>query len=145
MLYLTYFDSVQKGENFFAEYADCFKESDDKKLIDSLNQKYGLSIDYTEFMRSYAVISKVSIDENWFLRTTLIWHGGRKMPMKPSGDMFLTAMGMCCMQIYINLCRSNILLRLQKNVISGGVAGLLTITICCGRICGMTQKAERLQ
>ena len=23
MLYLTYFDSVQKGENFFAEYADC--------------------------------------------------------------------------------------------------------------------------
>ena len=26
-----------------------------------------------------------------------------------------------------------------------GVAGLLTITICCGRICGMTQKAERLQ
>ena len=66
-LYLTYFDSVQKGENFFAEYADCFKESDDKKLIDSLNQKYGLSIDYTEFMRSYAVISNVSIDENWFL------------------------------------------------------------------------------
>lgn len=67
MLYLTYFDSVQKGENFFAEYADCFKESDDKKLIDSLNQKYGLGIDYTEFMRSYAVISNVSIDENWFL------------------------------------------------------------------------------
>ena len=67
MLYLTYFDNVSKGENFFAEYADCFKESDDKKLIDSLNQKYGLSIDYAEFMRSYAVISNVSIDENRFL------------------------------------------------------------------------------
>ena len=145
MLYLTYFDSVQKGENFFAEYADCFKESDDKKLIDSLNQKYGLGIDYTEFMRSYAVISNVSIDENWFLNLDVKNNIGQKMPMKPSGDMFLTAMGMCCMQIYINLCRSNIPMRLQKNVTSGGAAGLLTITICCGRICGMTQKAERLQ
>lgn len=37
MLYLTYFDSMQKGENFFAEYADFFKESDDEKLIDLLN------------------------------------------------------------------------------------------------------------
>lgn len=67
MLYLTYFDNVQKGENFFAEYANCFKESNDEKLIDLLNQKYGLSISYEEFMRSYAVISNVSIDENRFL------------------------------------------------------------------------------
>lgn len=67
MLYLTYFDNAAKGENFFAEYADCFKESDDETLIDLLNQKYGFNIDYNEFMRSYAVISNVSIDENRFL------------------------------------------------------------------------------
>lgn len=36
-------------------------------------------------------------------------------------------------------------MRLQKNVTSGGAAGLLTITICCGRISGTMQKAERLQ
>lgn len=71
MIYLTYFDSVQKGENFFAEYADCFKESDDEKLIESLNQKYGLSIDYEEFMRTYTVISNVSIDENRFLNLSV--------------------------------------------------------------------------
>lgn len=67
MIYLTYFDSVQKGENFFAEYADFFKESDNEKLIDLLNQKYGLSISYEEFMCSYAVISNVSIDKNRFV------------------------------------------------------------------------------
>lgn len=71
MIYLTYFDNVQKGENFFAEYADCFKESDDEKLINSLNQKYGLSISYEEFMRSYAVISNVNIDENRFLNLSV--------------------------------------------------------------------------
>ncbi len=71
MIYLTYFENVQKGENFFTEYANCFTESDDKKLIDSLNQKYGLGIDYAEFMRSYAVISNVSIDENRFLNSEI--------------------------------------------------------------------------
>lgn len=71
MIYLTYFDNVQKGENFFAEYADCFKESNDKKLIDLLNRKYGLSISYKEFMCSYAVITNVSIDENRFLNLSV--------------------------------------------------------------------------
>lgn len=34
MIYLTYFESVSKGENFFTDYCACFKESDDKKLIE---------------------------------------------------------------------------------------------------------------
>lgn len=34
MIYFTYFENVQKGENFFAEYTDCFKESDNENLID---------------------------------------------------------------------------------------------------------------
>ena len=67
MIYLTYFENVQKGENFFADFCGCFKESDDENLIDSQNRKYGLSISYEEFMRSYAVISNVSIDDNRFL------------------------------------------------------------------------------
>ena len=71
MLYLTYFDNVQKGENFFAEYADCFKEGDDEKLIDLLNQKYNLGVNYEEFMRSYAVISNISIDTNLFLNLSV--------------------------------------------------------------------------
>lgn len=71
MIYLTYFDSVQKGENFFADYCACFKESNNQTLIDALNQKYGLHIDYSEFMRSYAVISNVSIDENLFVNLSV--------------------------------------------------------------------------
>lgn len=71
IIYLTYFENVQKGGDFFAEYADFFKESDNEKLIDSLNHKYGLSISYEEFMRSYAVISNISIDENRFLNLSV--------------------------------------------------------------------------
>lgn len=67
MIYLTYFENVSKGENFFADYCACFKESDDKKIIEGLNKKYGLSISYEEFMRSYSVIANVSIDSNLFL------------------------------------------------------------------------------
>lgn len=67
IIYLTYFENVQKNENFFLEYCSFFKENDNKNLIDSLNKKYGLSIDYNEFMRSYAVLSNVSIDNNLFV------------------------------------------------------------------------------
>ena len=72
MIYLTYFENVQKGENFFADFCGCFKESDNEKLIDLLNRKYGLSISYEEFMRSYAVITNVSIDENRFLNLEIM-------------------------------------------------------------------------
>ena len=67
MIYLTYFDDVQKDENFFAEYCSLFKENDNEKLIEALNRKYGLSISYEEFMRSYSVIVNVSIDPYLFI------------------------------------------------------------------------------
>ena len=67
MIYLTYFDSVKQGENFFTDYCACFKEKDNKKLIENLNKKYGLKISYEEFMRSYSVIANVSIDSSLFL------------------------------------------------------------------------------
>ena len=67
MIYLTYFENVSKSENFFKDYCACFKEKDNKKLIENLNKKYGLKISYEEFMRSYSVIANVSIDSNLFL------------------------------------------------------------------------------
>lgn len=67
MIYLTYFKKVSKGKNFFKDYCACFKEKDNKKLIENLNRKYGLSISYEEFMRSYSVIANVSIDSSLFL------------------------------------------------------------------------------
>lgn len=67
MIYLTYFDDVQKDEKFFAEYCSLFKENDNEKLIENLNNKYNLSIDYSEFMRSYSVIVNVSIDPYLFV------------------------------------------------------------------------------
>lgn len=68
MIYLTYFDGVVHGENFFAEYCASFQSSaDDKSLITMLNEKYALKIDHEEFLRSYAIISNVSIDSNLFV------------------------------------------------------------------------------
>ena len=67
MIYLTYFEDFQKDENFFAEYCSLFKENDNEKLIEALNRKYGLSISYEEFMRSYSVIVNVSIDPYLFI------------------------------------------------------------------------------
>ena len=67
MIYLTYFENVSKGENFFKDYSACFKETNNEKLIENLNKKYGLNISYEEFMRSYSVIANVSIDNNLFL------------------------------------------------------------------------------
>lgn len=72
MIYLTYFDGVVHGENVFVEYCACFKDAaDDKELILIINQKFGLSIDYEEFMRSYAMISNVSIDSYLFVKIEL--------------------------------------------------------------------------
>ena len=68
VIYMTYFDGVQKDENFFKNYCACFKDaSDDKALINVLNSKYGRNIKYEDFMSSYAVIENVSIDKNLFV------------------------------------------------------------------------------
>lgn len=68
VIYLTYFENVQKKENFFNTYCQLFKNSqDDKTLILALNMVYSLNIDYEEFMRSYAMISNVNINKYRFL------------------------------------------------------------------------------
>ena len=71
MIYLTYFDDVHKDEDFFAEYCSLFKENDNEKLIENLGSKYNLSIDYSEFMRSYSVIVNVSINPYLFVNFDL--------------------------------------------------------------------------
>lgn len=69
MIYLTYFDDVPKDKNFFVNYCTYFKTANgnNESLIKMLNEHYGTNIDYNEFMRSYAVISNVSIDSNLFV------------------------------------------------------------------------------
>ena len=71
IIYLTYFDDVHKDEDFFAEYCSLFKEDDNEKLIENLGSKYNLSIDYSEFMRSYSVIVNVSINPYLFVNFDL--------------------------------------------------------------------------
>lgn len=69
VIYLTYFDEVQKGENFFAQYCSCFKNANgnDEFLINMLNGMFGLNISYEDFMRSYGMIHNVSIDKYQFV------------------------------------------------------------------------------
>ena len=51
LIYMSYFDEVEGfNANFYAHLF--YSASNDEILIDSINQNYGLSIDYNEFMRS---------------------------------------------------------------------------------------------
>ncbi|MBQ7040169.1 MAG: hypothetical protein IJN39_06335, partial [Clostridia bacterium] len=72
MIYFTYFENVQKSRTFFKDFCktvnDCRNE---EILIKVLNMTYNLSIDYEEFMRSYSMISNVSIDKNLFLNLSV--------------------------------------------------------------------------
>lgn len=68
IIYLTYFENVQKHQYFFTEYCSFFNQGvDDEELINLLNDRYDLEIDYEEFMRSYSVIRNVSIDSYLFV------------------------------------------------------------------------------
>ncbi len=68
MIYLTYFENVQKSKTFFKDFCKTVNECRNEEiLIKVLNMTYNLSIDYEEFMRSYSMISNVSIDKNLFL------------------------------------------------------------------------------
>ncbi|MBQ3567146.1 MAG: hypothetical protein IJA12_08195, partial [Oscillospiraceae bacterium] len=66
VIYLTYFNYVERDETFFSDYCSCFEENDNKTLINVLNQKYNLNIDYEEFMQSYTVISNITINDYLF-------------------------------------------------------------------------------
>lgn len=69
LIYMSYFDEI---ENFNANfYAHLFYYApNDEVLIDSLNQNYGLAIDYNEFMRTYIFIMNSTINKYMFTDTS---------------------------------------------------------------------------
>ena len=69
LIYMSYFDEV---ENFDANfYAHLFYYAPyDKVLIESLNQNYGLAIDYNEFMRTYIFVMNSTINKYMFTDTS---------------------------------------------------------------------------
>lgn len=149
MIYLTYFENVQKGENFFADFCGCFKESDNEKLIDLLNRKYGLSISYEEFMRSYAVITNVSIDENRFLNLEIM---NNIDLARWAENAYETQWG------YVPHTDGNVLSAEKYKALKEKYPDeittdcdkwqsrrTVTITICCGHICGTTRKTGQFQ
>lgn len=64
--------NTHRSKTFFKDFCktvnDCHNE---EILIKVLNMTYNLSIDYEEFMRSYSMISNVSIDKNLFLNLSV--------------------------------------------------------------------------
>ena len=65
VIYVTYFEGVR---NFDANaYANLFKFApSDEILIDSINQNYGLSIDYEEYLHNYTFIMNTTINPYMF-------------------------------------------------------------------------------
>ena len=62
---MSYFDDVEGfNANFYAHLF--YSASNDEMLIDSINQNYGLSIDYNEFMRTYIFVMNATIDPHIF-------------------------------------------------------------------------------
>lgn len=67
VIYFSFFKDIQKHQYFFEEYCSFFKQAaDDEELITLINGRYGLNIDYEEFMRSYSVICNISINRYMF-------------------------------------------------------------------------------
>ena len=68
---LIYMTEADKLTDLDADaYCNMFKyATDDKSLIDSLNQNYGLSIDYEEFMHVYTLTMNAHINEYMFSDT----------------------------------------------------------------------------
>lgn len=65
LIYMSYFDEVEGfNANFYAHLF--YSASNDEILIDSINQNYGLSIDYNEFMRTYTFVMNATIDPHMF-------------------------------------------------------------------------------
>ncbi len=65
LIYMSYFDEVEGfNANFYAHLF--YSASNDEILIDSINQNYGLSIDYNEFMRTYTFVMNATIDPYMF-------------------------------------------------------------------------------
>ena len=64
LIYMSYFDEVEGfNANFYAHLF--YSAPNDEILIDSINQNYGLSIDYNEFMRTYTFVIFQSTPSVW--------------------------------------------------------------------------------
>ena len=62
LIYMSYFDG---SDIDFVAYAAHFNQ-DNEPLIQSINDDYGLAIDYTEFMRTYTIVINSTINEYMF-------------------------------------------------------------------------------
>ena len=69
LIYMTEFDRLT---NFDADaFCNLFLyAADDRSLLDSINQNYGLAIDYNEFMRTYIFIMNSTINKYMFTDTS---------------------------------------------------------------------------
>ena len=69
LIYVSFFDNV---DDFNANsYANLFKTApDDAALIDSINQNYGLAIEYEAFMHTYTFVMNNTINPYMFTDTT---------------------------------------------------------------------------
>ena len=65
LIYMSYLDEAEDFDTGF--YAHLFYSApNDEVLIDSLNQNYGLCIDYKEYMRTYIFVMNSSINKYMF-------------------------------------------------------------------------------
>ncbi len=65
LIYMSFFDEVEGFDaNFYAHLF--YSAPNDEVLIDSLNQNYGLAIDYNEFMRTYIFVMNSTINKYMF-------------------------------------------------------------------------------
>ncbi len=65
LIYMSYFEEVEGFDaNFYAHLF--YSAPNDEVLIDSINQNYGLSIDYNEYMRTYIFVMNSTINEYMF-------------------------------------------------------------------------------
>ena len=69
LIYVSFFDNVDDFDANF--YANLFKAApDDAALIDSINQNYGLSIDYDKYMHTYVFVMNNTINPYMFTDTS---------------------------------------------------------------------------
>ena len=68
LIYFSFFDEASDAD--ISEYVQLFADAeDDADLIDSINSKYGLSIDYDEYMQTYVFVMHSTLNEYMFTDT----------------------------------------------------------------------------
>ena len=65
LIYFSFFDEDSDAD--ISEYVQLFADAEyDADLIDSINSKYGLSIDYDEYMQTYVFVMNSTLNEYMF-------------------------------------------------------------------------------